>query len=152
MAADLDPGYLPTVDPVVEGGPGTGLRQPISSYLQTKGASLLGAALYFMASQVVPGTMATSRRGILLVSSNSPRPMPCNSFSERKHYYYYYFGNSCIICVLGGPGPKRNGSSKTGRCPTTSVRDRCRNLESSFLALLCLAVGPLGVADIKYLQ
>lgn len=73
MAADLDPGYLPTLDPVVEGDPGTGLRQLISSYVQTKGASLLGAGLYFMASQVVPGTKATSRRGILLVSSNSPK-------------------------------------------------------------------------------
>ena len=73
MAADLDPGYLPTVDPVVEGDPGTGLRQPISSYLQTKGASLLGGGLHFMASQVVPGTKATSRRGILSVNSNSPK-------------------------------------------------------------------------------
>lgn len=69
MAIDLDPGYLPTVDPVVEGDPGTDLRQPISSYLQTKGASLLGARLHFMASQVVPGTKATNRRGILLVNS-----------------------------------------------------------------------------------
>lgn len=73
MVADLDPRYLPTVDPVLEGNPGTGLRQPISSYLQTKGASLLGGGLHFMASQVVPGTRATSRRGILSVNSNSPK-------------------------------------------------------------------------------
>ena len=73
MVADLDPRYLPTVDPVLEGNPGIGLRQPISSYLQTKGASLLGGGLHFMASQVVPGTRATSRRGILSVNSNSPK-------------------------------------------------------------------------------
>ena len=73
MVADLDPRYLPTVDPVLEGNPGTGLRQPVSSYLQTKGASLLGGGLHFMASRVVPGTRATSRRGILSVNSNSPK-------------------------------------------------------------------------------
>ena len=69
----MDPGYLPIVDPVVERGPGAGLRQPISSYLQTRSAALLGAGLCLMAAQAIPGTKATSRGCILLVNSNSPK-------------------------------------------------------------------------------
>lgn len=109
----MDLGYLPIVDPVVERGPGAGLGQSISSYLQTRSATLLGAGLRLMAAQAIPGTKQPAEGASYWEIPTPPRPMPCNSSSQRKHF----FGNSCIICALGGPGLQRNDCIRLAHVP-----------------------------------
>lgn len=69
----MDLRYLPTVDPLVGGEIQEQVPAPIISYVKTRSTILLGAELYIMVLQAAPGTKATSRGGILWVTSSSPR-------------------------------------------------------------------------------